>query len=498
MAKESADKKLKDLLEELRVRRAGEVPDHSADCPGPEILGRFRATQDDAERQRLLARIVRCRACMEDLAFSLSEARTASAFARLGTLRQALPALARKLAVPDLVALCRKLRSLARELAEDAASETLQLGLDEVFGRLESRAPAFAVALRGKEKDTSAPECVSDEAIEELAGELQKDVQKQLDAHQVPEWESEEEAIACPELFLFDRMTPALRERSIRIRDWCEERLEGLHAQEMSTCHVSHGVGHSKRVLRLGADLLRAFSDSFPDAFSHFAIYTASNCHDLGLMPRPGEDLSEPGVASEICKSHGRRTVEFIMGKPGLGIAPAWRSMGFGSECEARAIAGICAAHQRECGEELHRLPRSEPIFTDGETYLAAPMALAALLRLSDELDCSMNRLPSAACLLRRDIPQAELSDYVKHELVESCIVDSAGVLRIHMRVRYVYPSDLGLVQRVRRELEEEIDSAARLLKGCGVNLGKAQFSCDEALFLEEHPYIRASRPPSQ
>jgi len=413
--------------------------------------------------------------------------RDARMMTQLEAIQQALPGLARQLASSDFVSLCRRLREFCREVVQDMGSEAVAVAMDELLGRLESRTPAFAVAVRGSELGTAAAP-VSDEAVKALASSLGNEAERQLALNQ-PDLDRESRQHGDPEKWLFEKMTPLLRERAARVRDYCEERLEVLHAQAAGRCGISSGIGHSKRVLRLSADLLRAFEAGFSDPFPYYAMYVATYCHDLGMIVRKGEDLGNATLLSQVRDTHGLRTLTAILGDRTQGILPAWRAMGFGSEQEAAVIAQVCAVHQRAYSEDLRRMPASQPLFIDGQSRMVSPLTLAALLRLANALDCHPNRLPSSDCLARLSIGSREQHDYLKHELVENVTIDREGKIRVAMWVRYVYPPTWRAVEQVRAGLETEMAFATEILKLCGLRLPPPQFKEDEALFVEPHPY---------
>ncbi len=416
--------------------------------------------------------------------------RTAGVVAMLRAMRQALPGLARKLARSDSVCLCRRLQELCRQVVEDIDSDTILAAMDEFLDRLKSKVPVFDVSVRGAESPTSTTP-VPDEAVKALASRLGEEAERQLTLLQ-PELERENRQHGDPERWFFERLTPPLRERAARVRDYCEERLEILHAQAMSRCGISSGIGHSKRVLRLSADLLHAFEGSFSDAFPYYTIYVAAYCHDLGMMLRQGEDAGDAGVLSKIRETHGSRTSETIVGDRALGIPSAWRAMGFGSEQEAAVIARVCSVHQQTQDEDLRRMPVSQPLFLDGQSSMVSPLALAAILRIANALDCHPNRLPPVDCLASRSIGPAELLDYLKHEIVEDVSIDSKGRIQVQLRVRYIYPPEWRVVEKVHAALETEILCVAKTLNSCGLRLPPPQFTHSEALFLEAHPYLGA------
>jgi hypothetical protein len=300
-----------------------------------------------------------------------------------------------------------------------------------------------------------------------------------------------------PELWLFKRLTKPSRERATRIRDWCEEKLEFMHSRGEIRYWTAHGVGHSKRVLRIATDFLRAFEASFMEPMELFALYVCAFCHDLGLMFREGEDPDDPATFAAIRKSYGRRVWENILGGRQRGLPPAWKEMGFASEREAMVVANLCAVHQKKCKPDLLRLPKSDFLLSDGGTKTIRPFTLAALLRLADALDCHERRLPPTSYLQHRAIPHPSFPEYARHEVVEDIGVGPDATLHVGMRVRYVYPADFQTAECVRQEIQAEVSAISKMMAPAGLRLPPPLFNTVEALFLETHPYWRSANPES-
>ena len=412
---------------------------------------------------------------------------------KLKALYNLLPQLSERLDSGDYTALCRRVVRAAGVLEGEPHNQLVEEALDETIARLESRFPRFTSRVRGAiapETDLSVDD--SSEVTKRIAVEVYEDSRLQLAVQRQKEQAERDKWLGLPELQVFDRVSPAMRERAIRIRDWCEERLEFIHSRGEMRYYTAHGIGHSKRVLRFGADLLRAFPDVLCDPFGYFAIYVGAYCHDLGLMLREHEDPESEDEFTQIRRTHGRRTFELLMGRHDRGVPPAWRTMGFASEREAIVVANICAVHQKAEEVNLVRLPRTQSLLVDGDTKEINTQALALVLRLADALDFHEKRLPPVAYLQHREISETSIGEYLKHEIVETVHVADDGTVHVAMRVRYDYPRSMCPDKKVREEIAGELSLIQALLKKSGLILPNPRFNAVEALFPEAHPFLKS------
>jgi hypothetical protein len=411
--------------------------------------------------------------------------------ATLRELQRLGPTFCERLGRQDYQVLCQRLHHLSQRLHDNPKNPSIRCDMEDTLQRLDERIPGFVAHVRGSLNDEATLSVEPSSAgARQVALEIKESLLRELAGLRQQQEADASAWLGQPELFVFDRLPPKMRERATRIRDWCEDRLEFMHSRGQMRYWTAHGIGHSKRVLRHGIDLLRAFDDHFIDPLSYFVIYTSAYCHDLGLMFWANEDPECEETFARVRKTHGRRMWELIMGNEHDGTMPAWRAMGFSSEREAMLVANVCAVHPKAAEDDLKRLPFSQDLFVDGATVGICTYALAATLRLADALDCHEKRLPPDAYMKHRDVPVRSIHEYLKHELVEEVQVAEDAIIHIAMRVRYSYP-DTSTASTVRDELSQEISDLHSLLSRCRISLPEPRFNCVEALFLEDHPFGR-------
>ena len=410
----------------------------------------------------------------------------------LKKLHDLLPTLRGRLAPIDYANLCRRLASVGETIAGGADRAAVQRHLEDIVRRLDTRLPGIAARMSAQHRGVAvAGSAVGTHEARQMAADCSEKARWVLAMHENEEEAKRSSPLGLAELWVLDHLPLARKQQAVRIRDWCEDRLEFIHSRGGMQYYTGHGIGHSKRVLRHAVALLRAQEGHFPGPLSCLVTYAAAYAHDLGLMFRPSEDPNDERTFELIRSSHGQRTLETILGSPRDGLPPAWRAMGFHSEREAMLVAHVCAVHQRRSECLLTRLPVSMPLFADGCSSNIPARALAVIVRLADALDCNEKRLPPLAYLRDSRVPTTSVLEYVKHEIVEDVQIDDDSVIHVAMRVRYEYPTDVDLVAEARAELHQEISAVIEMLKGCGVQLPPPEFSCFESLFPEPHPYLR-------
>ena len=408
----------------------------------------------------------------------------------LRALSKLLPKIVQQLDSNDYKALCKRLMDISNDISSNKTGDA-ELKLDKTIKRLEVKMPGLISHVRGVMSDSYETDTVTSfDKAKQVSNEIYDKTRLQLAKIQNQQEEKETAWFGLPEMYVFDLLSSDMRKSAIKIRDWCEDKLEFIHSRGAFRYFTAHGIGHSKRVLRYGIDLLNAFPQCFKDPFAYFAIYAGAYCHDIGMIYREGEDPECEKTVELIRKTHGRRAWEMILGNREQGFVPQWPSMGFASEREAMVVANICAVHQKSSEQTLHQLPKSQPLFFGGNTININPFMLAIILRLADALDCNERRLPPTAYMKHREIPEYSIINYVKHEIIEDVFVGKEADVHIAMRFRYIYPQGDILKDAVFNEISSEFSSVSALLKQCNLTLPSPQFNAVEALFLEKHPYL--------
>jgi len=390
----------------------------------------------------------------------------------------------------DAISAWSKLGQLAELARTSNDSHRLRNELEDTITRLEAHVPRLVDSVRGCVDVSNTIESNDTIKTDAIAREVFNDSAAKLRTLTAEQQEERSRWFGLPELCAFENMTDVMKCRATRIRDWCEDRLEFIHSRGRMRFYTAHGIRHSKRVLRFGTELLRAFPHRMSDPFSFFVMYTAAYCHDLGMMLREEEDPECEITFEKVRKAHGRRTWEILMGNQQHRLHPMWRAMGFTSEREALVVANTCALHQKSVESKIPGIPLSQSLFHDGGMISVPSRALALLLRLADALDCDETRLPPFPYLQHGGISEKSQREYIKHELVEDVVVGADGTINVAMRVRYQYPSFISAVEIVCSEIANEIRSVSVLLEDTGVKIPEPQFNTIEALFLEPHPYI--------
>jgi len=475
----------KALLEEASLRQPSDV---SNDCLSDELICRLReGSLPHDQRQKALEHIEKCRQCRNDVAFyfELVDHGSTTSAIKLKGLGYLLPQLTKKLDAMDFLSLCKRLSSLCRTIIGSTSIESVSIPIDEILDKIETRLPSLAVRVRGKAEDKKS-KSIPEEELSQIGQEINDEAERLAQLVTIQIREQENQWAGSPERWIFKHLSSAMKDRATCIRDCCEAKLELMGLRDEMRYLPSLGIGHSKRILGHAVDMMKVFENYFSDAFSYFAVYVGSYCLNLGTFL--GEDAEE---SVKFFRSHNRHIWNFLMGDLRTGILPMWHTMGFSSEQEAMIVASICVGKQKDSKGNFVELAKAQPIFLDGVTMSISPLAISAILKLSDILDCNLNRLPPTNLLKQHSISKNLSKEYLKHELVEQVRIDEDKTIHIKIRMRYEYPASYGNVQeRVRKELEEQIGKGQELLEMCGIFMPDPKFDSSESMFLEEHPYL--------
>jgi hypothetical protein len=165
--------------------------------------------------------------------------------------------------------------------------------------------------------------------------------------------------------------------------------------------------------------------------------------------------------------------------------------MGISSQQNAVMLANVCAGKQKDSRGNWVEPAGTMSIFLDDTMMNVSPLAVSAILKLADILDCNPVRLLPPESLKQYSMPDILLKEYFKNELVRQVKIGDNGAIRVKLCMNYRYPECYGDVQKaVRTELEGDIRDARGSLKKCGIIMPEPTFDSEEAIFMEDHPFL--------
>lgn len=465
-----------------------EAFDDPDDCLSDQMIEQlYKGILSGEHHQSILEHLDKCLRCQDHLAYfaEFTSIQNASkAISKLSGLKRILPEIAKKLGRFDFKALCSKISEICQCAIEDSL-EAVDAATEDILLTLQARAPEVFVRVRGQADEKNDSQPVTQEELEQASRYLQTEITQQFGIavagqEMAVKWAGE------PELWVFDHLTSAMKQRATHIRDWCEARLERMVQSRKTRNLPSLGIAHSKRALGYAVDMLKAFENYFCDPLACYSIYVGAYCYHLGILT-----VKDKEIPVAIYKEHGSQTMDFLLGNDAAFIPPSWRQIGFSGEQEARLIAEICAGGQINHEGDLLPLPQTKSVFLDGSTMNISQRALSSILKLAFLLDCNEERLPAKDSLKESLVPDQLLHEYLKNELIEQVSITEKGVINITARCRYIYPAEFGDVEAiVKKEMLEKIHEIRTTLNQCGMPLPQPQLESVKSLFLDKHPYL--------
>ena len=250
---------------------------------------------------------------------------------------------------------------------------------------------------------------------------------------------------------------PALKSRAVEIKEYCSRELEFINTQGLFRFYNRHGPSHSQKVWENIKKILERKNVVLSE-YELFLAEAAAWCHDLGMIKEIGENFDEPKVCEEVRNTHHERILKYI--------PEHWEALSLGNEPEALLLANICWAHSSKA--DLSKLKEKDEILVGENVGKVRTRFLGALLRLADALDAGKDRLPPENYRDHPEIPVSTHKEYWKHEVVDS-VKTKDGHIILQMSVKYEYPVDV--VEKVKKKLNDEIESVKGVLGEYGVDL---------------------------
>lgn len=450
----------------------------------------YEGALSESERERALSHLDRCQHCMAELAAYaelVSPQYGYDTLAKLKQLQALVPVLKEKLHYLDFTAFCRKLSELTKFISREIDLQKVNLSVESLWLALEPKLSQNIVHARGK--TTIPSEQPSFTQIKRMAKELDEVVDSHV-ATARSYTQQQYKWTGIPELWLLGYLSQHMKSRAVRVRDWCEEKLEGIGSHQELKYLPSLGITHCKRKLFYIMQVLKAFEQDLANPGNCFVIYTAAYCLHLGLLALK----YKPIIASteSIWEKHSQYTPKIILGDNEWDLAPAWPVMGFSSQQEAALVLRICIGFQQQTDIIMSETPETQSMFTDGKTLQIQPLAVLAVLKLAEILECNYRRLPEAGLLMQKGIPKKLVIEYVKHEIVQRIDINKQGQIKIFMRSQYQYPDRLGDVhESVQDNLQQQINQVRQILSSVGLALPEPLFEHEKAMFSVPHPYLQ-------
>jgi len=261
------------------------------------------------------------------------------------------------------------------------------------------------------------------------------------------------------------------KERCKKIRRFCENALTWMHFDsKYFRFFTNHGIPHSSSVFNLINQLLDDWElkkgDKKLSEYEYFLLAVCSWCHDLGMLIQKGENYDDIEIVIKARKEHAQRIIPYL--------DQNYLPMGLSDEIEKSIVGQICSYHSSN--ENIDDVPENQTILYDGKPNEIRNKLLSALLRLSDALDATKNRLPLEENRNHPLVSDITKKEYKKHEIVHEVIVSSEkGVVFVQIVIKKDGSDDI-IYKEVKEKLTEEFDSVKNILLDYGINIKKIEF----------------------
>ena len=235
------------------------------------------------------------------------------------------------------------------------------------------------------------------------------------------------------------------------VETFCRRLLTSIHREDWCfTYFTAHDSSHTEAVWKLAKKI--AAKKLSP--YELLVLEAACLCHDIGMAKVTGEDRLVTDINWEYCehvrKNHHLRSEEFVNTfKDKMGL----------DTNEASIIGKICYSHSSKA--DLNELDDTNLIYDGPKLEEVRTKLLGAILRISDALDASKDRLPLESYL--EDATFESKQEYLKHMVTTKVSISSNRILvELTNQPRKE-------VMLIREKLNEEFLSVEEILKDAGL-----------------------------